>query len=895
MSSALTAHWLVHALGWAILHSLWQGVAIAAIVAILLRALARSTANVRYVIACAGLAAMAASWAFTAANHMNPRSAAADVGGIATIIDPVDRSNPSITPQDAALLDEGGDAAPAGVSWRSRLDSWSAAIVLVWLLGVSLFSARLVLGWYQVHRLRTTTNQTVADEWLQRGRLLANRLEVSRPFRLAQSAAVQVPAVVGWLRPIILLPISAVSGLTRTQLDAIIAHELAHVRRHDYLVNIVQTAVEVLLFYHPACWWLSRQIRSEREHCCDDLVVTVCGDPVSYATALTELETLRGRSATLSLAATDGPLLRRVRRLLGSRSVVNESGPSWVIAAVPIVILTIALTSVNAAQSPTPTPARSVPPNEGVMQGQVVDAVSGRPLRSVSVEMIGPERAITVTTGEDGTYEASGLEPGKYRVSAKLTGYVTAHFGGRNRNDIGVLAEVGGGRFTSGIDLKMQAAGGVTGRVFDSRGEGVSGVEMELLSPTSRPGMPGPAGIEFAQTEDGGEFRFSQVPPGDYWVRAYMTPRERGTEPHALVARAMRDLANARDSMASGVRPGTAYRSTFFPGVSHIEEAQLLRVDAGGDLVGIDFALVAEPTHRVTGRVFDENGRPPGQVRIQMHSIAPNASAGEYSGSVDRNGRFQLTDVVAGNYMLMVQDPQNAWRWAAAVERISIDDEDVTGLELRARAGAHVQGRVLRDTGVTRALDPTGIRVQFQRVVSGSGLFLGGGRPTDADGTFSFETPAGPMTIAVPNVPSGWMVRRIVVDDAEIGDRPFELAEGIGHRVDVVLTDRITQLRGVVRDAKDRTVIGAEVLVFSEDAPKWTPGARSVRQVRADAFGRFQIDALPPGDYLAVAVDEPVPYALEEPDMVQRLSTSATRVRITDGERRALSLRVTRR
>jgi len=329
--------------------------------------------------------------------------------------------------------------------------------------------------------------------------------------------------------------------------------------------------------------------------------------------------------------------------------------------------------------------------------------------------------------------------------------------------------------------------------------------------------------------------------------------------------------------------------------VARLEEAQLLRVDSGGDLVGIDFALVAEPTRRVAGRVLDESGRPLGQVQIRMHSIVPNASAGDYSGSVDRSGRFQLTDVVAGNYMLMVQDSQNPWRWASAVQRISVDDEDVTGLEIRARAGAHVQGRVLRDTGVTRTLDPTGIRVQFQRIVSDMGLLLGGGRPTDTDGTFSFEAPAGPMTIAIPNVPSGWMVLRILVDDAEIGDRPFELAAGVGHRVEVVLTDRITQLLGVVRDAKERTVTGADVLVFPEDAPRWTPGARSIKRARADAFGRFQIDALVPGDYLALAVDEPVPFALDDTVLMQRFGAAATRVRIAEGERRAISLPVTSR
>ena len=116
-----------------------------------------------------------------------------------------------------------------------------------------------------------------------------------------------------------------------------------------------------------------------------------------------------------------------------------------------------------------------------------------------------------------------------------------------------------------------------------------------------------------------------------------------------------------------------------------------------------------------------------------------------------------------------------------------------------------------------------------------------------------------------------------------------------GHRVDVALTDRITQLLGVVRDAKGRTVMGADVLVFPEDAPRWTPGARSVKRVRADAFGRFQIDALVPGDYLAIALDEPVPFALDDTQLMQQFGASATRVRISDGERRAISLRVTSR
>src|SRR5207245_10148390 len=125
---------------------------------------------------------------------------------------------------------------------------------------------------------------------------LAARLRVSRPVRLLQSTLVQVPAVLGWVRPVILLPASALTGLTPLQLEVLLAHELAHVRRYDYLVNLIQSAIEILLFYHPAVRWVSRRVREEREHCCDDLAVAVCGDAHLYARALLMMESLRART-----------------------------------------------------------------------------------------------------------------------------------------------------------------------------------------------------------------------------------------------------------------------------------------------------------------------------------------------------------------------------------------------------------------------------------------------------------------------------------------------------------------------------------------------------------------------------------------------------------------------
>ena len=140
-----------------------------------------------------------------------------------------------------------------------------------------------------------------------------------------------MPTVVGWLRPAILLPVAALASLSPAQVEAILAHELAHIRRHDYAVNVLQTIAETLLFYHPAVWWLSKRIRAEREHCCDDIAVAVCGDPVSYAQALAELETWRTGSTTMAMAATGGALLDRGRRILRVPITDEPRSPSWAV------------------------------------------------------------------------------------------------------------------------------------------------------------------------------------------------------------------------------------------------------------------------------------------------------------------------------------------------------------------------------------------------------------------------------------------------------------------------------------------------------------------------------------------------------------------------------------
>ena len=222
----------------------------------------------------------------------------------------------------------------ASAPWRLEpLDPTALlVIVMAWAIGVLAMTLRLIGGWMLTRRLAARAAVAVSPSIDAAARAIAERLQIRRAVAILESRAVVVPTLVGWLKPVVLLPAAALAGLSPEQLQAILAHELAHVRRHDYLVNLLQSMVETLLFYHPATWWVSAQIRAEREHCCDDLAVEVCGDRLVYASALAELTTLAGHRG-FALAATDGSLLNRVQRILGSQRSMHEPAPAWPLLA----------------------------------------------------------------------------------------------------------------------------------------------------------------------------------------------------------------------------------------------------------------------------------------------------------------------------------------------------------------------------------------------------------------------------------------------------------------------------------------------------------------------------------------------------------------------------------
>jgi beta-lactamase regulating signal transducer with metallopeptidase domain len=299
---------IAHAISAALIHFLWQGLVVAFLLWITLATLRNGPARLRYLVSCAALAIMTALPAITAwVAYRAPRAASTWSGPLAGV---PDSARPAILPVAASLP-----------GWIAALEAWALP---VWFAGVLVFAVRLIWSSRHVARLRREGDPPEAS-LVETVSHLARRMNIGRPVDVLISSLADSPSVAGWLRPVVLLPAASLLNLSVKQLEAVLAHELAHIRRHDYLVNVLQTLAETLFFYQPAVWWVSSRIRDERELCCDDMAVEICGDAVGYARALTKLERLRVIAPELALSSAGGPLLYRIQRLTGT---VEEQRPS---------------------------------------------------------------------------------------------------------------------------------------------------------------------------------------------------------------------------------------------------------------------------------------------------------------------------------------------------------------------------------------------------------------------------------------------------------------------------------------------------------------------------------------------------------------------------------------
>jgi beta-lactamase regulating signal transducer with metallopeptidase domain/peptidoglycan/xylan/chitin deacetylase (PgdA/CDA1 family) len=385
---ALLAHPALETLGWTLLHFIWQGALVALVYACVALSLRRATANLRYTVACACMLLLLALPVATFF-HLNWNATAATFDRRASEVAPAEPQSSASAPAKSSggqmrlyanflvVPDDEGASAPLQRWAEDRLASALPWLVLVWFGGAFMLTLRLFGGWVLTERLRREPSGALAPDLRETLARLAERLRVSRPVRMCESALVEVPTVIGCLRPVILVPAAALTGLSAPQLEALLAHELAHIRRHDYLVNLLQSVAEAVLFYHPAVWWVSGRIRIEREHACDDLAVGATGDVLVYARALTILETLRGQrinSRVLAVAADGGVLMQRIQRLIKVQPAPAGRSPLLASALAVLVVLACVVACAQTfavVHDKDPRPARAVPAQAGQAKRRV--------------------------------------------------------------------------------------------------------------------------------------------------------------------------------------------------------------------------------------------------------------------------------------------------------------------------------------------------------------------------------------------------------------------------------------------------------------------------------------------------------------------------------------------
>jgi beta-lactamase regulating signal transducer with metallopeptidase domain len=682
---------LVHRLGWTLLHFLWQGAAVALLLAGVLFLLRRRSASARYLAACTGLALMALLPVLTFARVNVPSAAppvAEKAGEVATtpapdaardVRDVVVAAQP-LRPMEIPAAAE-APVTPAAVpeekpAWSlETLQPFLPWVVGAWLAGMLLLSVRLCGGWVLLQRLRRRHTRAVSGAWHDRFARLCQRLHLGRPVRLLESGLLGVPAVLGWLRPVILVPASALAGLPAAQLEAILAHELAHIRRHDYLVNLLQSVVETLLFYHPAVWWVSRRIRLERENCCDDMAVQVCGDRLVYARALAAVEELRapvlGAAPPLAPAANGTPLLDRVRRLLGVSAPPAHRFAGWLagaaaLATVVAVGASLALRPAVSEAEEKKDPGKEKKDQDKGKKGRDLMTVTGKvlgfngkPVAAADVAVLGWPKGSARTTWGQTASEVLGQgktdAKGNYRLRVVRTS--RKHFWNTS-----VVARAAGRALGQHTAADAKNPGGLVvldeeqilrGRLFDLQGRPAAKVRVvatrvfgpQFMRPYFQVKFQEPphqlrAWLAPMTTDDQGRFTLRGLGAG--WTVSLTVLDDRFARQRLLVNPQAHELQYLKQYRRGGntqpfveVKPNKAKKEDF---TWSLMPARLLE----GTVTYADTRQVAAGARLVvyTGQ--------------QVYSLVP---ADRVTGQTDTRGRFRIVPGVGNYYIFVVYPP----------------------------------------------------------------------------------------------------------------------------------------------------------------------------------------------------------------------------------------------
>ncbi|CAN5845978.1 hypothetical protein BH24ACI5_BH24ACI5_23020 [soil metagenome] len=561
-----------------------------------------------------------------------------------------------------------------------------------------------------------------------------------------------------------------------------------------------------------------------------------------------------------------------------------------------------------------PPPGREFKTGTGRIKGRLVAADTGGPVRRAQVRLAGQDvMPKSVATDNEGRFEFKDLPAGAFTVNATKSGYVTVNYGQKRPFEPGKPIELVDGQVVDNADITMPRGSVIAGRIVDEFGDPIADTVVTAMRSTWSNGRRRlQSAGRTATTNDLGQYRIYGLPPGEYFVSATL----RGSQEMMAMEMAVMAVRTATPAGADG--PTSGYAPTYYPGTPNGAEAQKLTLTVGQEAQNTDFGLVPVRLVKVSGSVINSEGRPAEGVVV---SATPRSTGdgnfimGGNSARTDKNGNFTLTGVAPGDYTLNARTTQiisssgegGSMQFTmtrtigpggseSAQESgslpLSVSGEDMSNVIVVTTKGATATGKVVYEGGSKPTVNT--LRISAAALEQENPLALmGGSSSVTADGTFELRGLAGPRIFRVANVPAGWVLKAVTLNGADITDTGVDIKSGEAiSGLEVVLTSRTTEVNGGVKAGND-PASDYTVVLFSDDPDKWrVPMPRHIATGRPNQQGRFQVKNLPAGSYYAVAVEYIAQGDWNDPDVLDRLKTRATRFSIDEGDVKTLELRL---
>jgi hypothetical protein len=547
---------------------------------------------------------------------------------------------------------------------------------------------------------------------------------------------------------------------------------------------------------------------------------------------------------------------------------------------------------VPSTTTPQRMPARPLRPGEeppkgtAVLKGQVL-AATGSPVRRAQVRamsMEGRGGGVTSTDG-NGNYEIKDLPAGRYSLTATKAGFMQSDYGQRRPGEPGTPIDLSDGQTADKVNFVIARGGVISGRVVDDGGEPVSGttvaaVRYQFVAGTRRL-VPARGEGSMRSTDDQGAFRLFGLPPGDYYVSA----NNRNN---------MMMMPGVNNTESEGFAP------TYFPGTPNIAEATRVTVRAGQEMSGANFALVVARMARVRGRAMNSHGEPVASAMLMLTPDEPMVMAMSFNNAmVAGDGTFQFANVPPGRYNLQVRPngmPSASSEFATL--KVIVGNDDIDNLIVITSTGATARGVVITDDGSVPTFRANQVSIFPQPAEPGSMMMGSGQNKINDDYTFEL-TGLSERRLIRANVNGqtlSWYLKAVMLDGEDVTDSGIEFTPGRSYDgMQVILSQKTTDLSGLVSDDRGKPVLDATVVVFPASKELWTYASRYMRTARPDTNGRYSIKWLPPlEDYLIIAVQNLEQGQGGDPEFLSRAAEEAKRVSLNEGETKGFDLKLSK-